>query len=320
MKKNKILLIKPTIMREGIEILEKEVDLIYAPDGSEKTLIKYIIDVDALIVRVEHITASIIEASKQLKVIAEHGVGIDNIDVQKAKEKGIIVINAPNANYVSVAEHVVMFVLSLSKNVLRADKAVRNGYWNFRNEHIPQEIDGKNFFCIGFGKTGQKTCQTLKSAFNMNIFFYDPYISQEEAKNYGVQKIEDLYKGLKLADFVSLHLPYNKYTHHLISTKEFNFFKEGSSFLINCARGPIVDSKALYNALKSGKIKGVGLDVFEKEPPDVSDKLIELDNVILTPHFAGDTIESKKRCSKTIATEVLSILKGNKPKFAINHL
>jgi len=318
-KKNKILLIKPTIMKEGVEILEKEADLIYAPDGSEKTLIKYIIDVDALIVRVEHITASIIEASKQLKVIAQHGVGVDNIDVQKAKEKGIIVINAPNANYVSVAEHIVMFVLSLSKNVLRADKAVRNGYWNFRNEHIPNEIENQTFFSIGFGKIGKRVAQILHNAFRMKIIAYDPYVTSNEMRKFNAMKVDDIYTGLKESDFVSLHLPYNKNTHHLISKKEFKSFKNGS-FLINCSRGSIVDTNALYDALINNKLAGAGLDVFENEPPiSKSNKLLELENVILTPHYAGDTIQSKKRCSITISEEVLRILRGETPRFCVNN-
>lgn len=320
MYKPKVLLINPTIQREGIELLKEKADIILAPDGKEETLIKFLsskYNIKAVITRVETINSKILKSSQKLEVIGQHGVGVDNIDIEEATKRGIFVVNAPNSNCMSVAEHIIMLVLALSRTLIIADRAVRNGYWQYREDNIPIELNGKNFLSIGFGKIAREVAKKLKIAFNVNVITYDPYISAEEMNFLGVQRCNNLFDGLKVADYVSLHVPYNKETHHLIDKKELKVMKS-NSFLINCARGKVINPNALFNALKNNSIAGAALDALYYEPPDPSDPLLKLDNIIFTPHFAGDTIEAKKRCSIELVKGVLEVLAGQIPSSLVN--
>lgn len=304
------MLIEPTIRPVGVEILKQNFTTIYAPNDQEETLIKYINEnnIHGLITRVEKISRRIIENAPSLAVIGQHGVGVDNIDVQACTENGVIVLNVPDANFMSVAEHTFMFILALSRNLPVSDKKVRKGEWNYRERFLPNEINGKTLFVIGLGRIGREVVQKAK-AFNMKVIGYDPYISREEMNLYGVQKIEDIGDGLAISDFICIHAPLTKETKHLISEEELNCMKS-SAFLINLSRGALIDERALYKALIDNKISGAALDVLEKEPPDKNNPLLKLENVIFTPHFGGDTEESKDRCSKTLAHEVCKILRG----------
>lgn len=320
MYKPKVLLIKPTIQPEGVKLLKEKADIVMAPDGKEDTLIKFLSsknDIKGIITRIEIINAKVLRSSQNLEVIGQHGVGVDNIDIEEATKRGIFVVNAPNSNYMSVAEHVIMMVLALSRTLIRADRAVRNGYWQYREHQIPVELNGKNFLCIGFGKIAKEVASKLKIAFNVNIIAYDPYISVEEMNLLGVQKCDNLLDGLKEADYVSLHVPYQKETHHLIDEEELKAMKP-NSFLINCARGKIVNQIALFSALKSNSIAGAALDVLSCEPPEPSNPLLKLDNIMFTPHFAGDTIEAKRRCSIEVVKGVLKVLEGQIPNTLVN--
>ncbi|NLL61901.1 MAG: hydroxyacid dehydrogenase [Candidatus Atribacteria bacterium] len=317
MRKN-VLLINPTIRPIGVELLEKECNIFMAPDGKEDTLIRYIVDnnIDAIVTRVEKITKNIIKNCNKLKIIAQHGVGVDNIDVIAATEKGIMVLNVPDANYVSVAEHALMLVLALSRRLLMADKNVRMGNWEFRETNIPIEIAKKNLFIIGLGRIGKEFAQKAK-AMDMNVKGYDLYVSKAEMASIGVEKIDELMDGIKDADFISIHTPLTLETKGLISSEQFSAMKN-DAYIINLGRGSIIDEKALYDALKNKEIAGAGLDVFELEPADKSNPLFEFDNVIVTPHFGGDTIEGKDRCSLKCAQALIEALNGKIPYNCVN--
>lgn len=313
-----ILLIEPTIRPIGIEILRQNFNIVYAPDGREETLIKYINEnnIHGLITRVEKISRRIIENTSSLLVIGQHGVGVDNINVNACTENGIIVLNVPDANFMSVAEHTFMFILALSRNLPISDKKVREGSWDYRERFLPSEINGKTLFVLGLGRIGREV--TLKAkAFNMKVIGYDPYVSREEMDLCGAQKIENFRDGLAIADFVCIHVPLTKDTKYMISEEELNCMKR-SAFLINLSRGALIDEKALYTALIDKKIAGAALDVLKKEPPDKDNPLLKLENVIFTPHFGGDTEEAKDRCSKTLAFEVSKTLKGKLPTRIVN--
>lgn len=305
-----VLLINPTIQPVGVEMLKKECRVVMAPDGNEDTIIQFINQnrAEAVITRVEKITRRIIENCPSLLVVGQHGVGLDNIDVAAATEYGVFVLNVPAANYMSVAEHTIMFILALSRRLLVCDSKVRNHEWEYRNVFYPMEINGKTLLILGLGRIGQEVARKAK-AFNMRILGYDPFVSPEDMALAGVQKVEDIAACVPEVDFISIHVPLIPATKGLISADILKRMKE-TAYIINVGRGPVVDQKALYSALKNKTIAGAGLDVLEQEPPQTGEPILELENVILTPHFAGDTRESKYRCSLTAVAEVIKVLQG----------
>lgn len=317
MAKN-ILLINPTIQPIGVDLLEKECNLFYAPNGEEETLINSInnYNIDAVITRVEKITRNVIQNCKTLKVIGQHGVGLDNIDVKAASEFGVKVLNVPDANYNSVGEHTVMLILSLSRDLIIADENVRQGNWRYRDTNIPIEIANKNLLIIGFGRIGRDVARKAMG-FNMNILAYDSFVDEDTMMSLNVKKIYDLSEGLKDADFVTIHAPLTNDTKGLISDNQFKVMKK-TAYILNLGRGPVIDETALIEALENKEIAGAGLDVFELEPPDINNPLLKFKNVIVTPHFAGDTKEAKGRCSSTLAKTVIDVLNGNKTYNLVN--
>lgn len=310
---NTVLLIHPTIQPIGVKILSENCKVVIAPDGEADTIIKYINQntASAVVTRVEKITLRIIESCPSLKVVAQHGVGLDNINVQAATKNGVMVLNVPDANYVSVAEHAMMFVLALSRNLLQADKNVRTGNWLFRENKIPMEIAGKSLLIVGLGRVGRDLARKAM-AFDMRVMGYDAYVTQEQMTSLGVEKCESLQEALLQADFVSIHVPANSETKHMFSFAQFSAMKS-SAGLINLGRGSLVDEEALYQALSNKEIAGAALDVFEQEPISNDNPLLTLENIIVTPHIGGDTMDSKLRCSSKLAATVVEALKGGTP-------
>jgi D-3-phosphoglycerate dehydrogenase len=209
-----------------------------------------------------------------------------------------------------------MLIMGLSRGIMEADRAVRNGDFQFRERFYPTEINSKVLFILGLGRIGSEVARKCRLSFNMNVLAYDPYVADFEMAAIGVNKV-DLQTGLKSADFVSIHMALTSETQHMIGEKELSLMKP-TAFLINVSRGGVINQKDLVRALKAKSIAGAGLDVFDPEPPQLGDALLELPNVILSPHFAGDTYEAKQNCSKSISTEVLAALKGLRPKFVVN--
>lgn len=299
-------------------MLEKSFNLIECPNNDETTIIEYVNkhNIQAIVVRLERMTRKIFENCKSLKVIVQHGVGVDHIDVNAATDHGVLILNVPDSNFTSVAEHTMMSILALSRNLLVSDQKVRNGHWNYRYEFMPMELSAKKLLIIGFGMIGQEVVKKAQ-AFNLNLFAFDPLVSKEAMNAFGVEKVNYLEDGLKMADFVSLHVPLTPKTKHLISTNELELMKK-TAFLVNVARGSVVDEDALYEALKYNKIQGAALDVMEEEPPELNHKLFELDNIIFTPHLAGDTLEAKDRCAIFLAEDLMRTLQKQLPKNLVN--
>jgi D-3-phosphoglycerate dehydrogenase len=314
----KVLLINPTIQPCGVNILSSGAEIVMAPDGKEDTLISYLSagNISALVARVERITRRIIENAPGLEVIGQHGVGVDNIDVKAATDQGVLLVNAPASNFMSVAEHAVMMMLGLARRVIESDSAVRKDDFQFRERFYPGEINGKKLFALGLGRIGTEVAKKCRLAFNMKVLAYDPYVSELEMLSMGVKKV-DLDEGLKEADVVSIHLPLTDKTRQIIAEREIALLKP-HTFLINVSRGGVVKQDDLVRALKEGRIRGAGLDVFDPEPPKPGDPILELPNVILSPHFAGDTYEAKQRVSTSLANDVLTVLNGNLPRFLVN--
>ena len=316
MSKGKILMSQP-IHEAGIKfITDKGYEARVAPDFSEATLIKEVQDAQGFLVRTAEIPASVINAGKQLKVIARHGVGYDNIDVKAATARKIPVCITPRANALSVAEHVLAFMLAWAKRIVPYDAATRKNDWDVRNSYGAFDLDGKTIGILGMGRIGMLVCQKAKAAFNMEVLAYDPLVPREAMEKAGA-RVVTIPEILKAADFVTLHVPSNPETKGMIGEAQFKMMKR-SAFLINCARGPIVDEAALVKALKGGTIAGAGLDVFDPEPPTADNPLFGLPNVVLSPHSAGLTVECVIRMATHAAQAIVDVLEGRRPEGIIN--
>jgi len=306
--KHRVLLIEPTIRPIGVNMLKEHCEVFMVPNGKEETLVEAINknQIEAIITRVEFITGNIIENCPTLKVIGQHGVGLDNIDITVASEHGIMVLNVPDANYVSVAEHSIMFILALSRSLIWADENVRAGHWSFREEHIPMEIAGKKLLIIGVGRIGKEVARKAL-ALDMKVIGYDGYVSAESMQEAGVEKRNNLQDAMAEADFITIHVPLTPETKHMISAEQFKMMKP-TACIINLGRGGIIDEDALEQALSSNMIGGAALDVFEKEPVSGDHLLFKQQKLIVTPHQGGDTMEAKQRASSTIARTVIEAL------------
>lgn len=315
----KILLTEPLIESvddAGLCILEKAGTVKIARSTSEGILIEEAEDADAIVVRLAKITSRIIEKADKLKVIARTGIGVDNIDVAAATKKRVMVVNLPSMNTDSVAEHVMCLILASAKNLIAFNSEVRRGNWRIRDQLLPNNIDllGKTLGIIGAGKIGYAVARRALG-FDMKILFYD-VISRPEMGRLGA-KSTDLDILLKQADFVTVHVPLIKETHHLINEGKLGLMKK-SAYLVNASRGEVVDQKALYNALDGKIIAGAALDVFEDEPPESNDPILRLGNVILTPHVAGHTGDSRRKMIIALAEDVSRALSGETPVNLVN--
>lgn len=312
----KVLVTDP-ISIEAIEKMKKaglKVDLKQNLD--KKELIEIIPEYDAIIVRSQtKITKDIIEAAKNLKIIGRAGTGVDNIDTEAATQRGIVVVNAPGGNSISAAEHTFALILSLVRKIPQADKSVKSGKWD-RKRFMGIELRGKTIGVIGLGRVGYEVAKRAK-AFEMNVLVYDPYIPPERAKIIGANLVGDLDELLEKSDIITIHVPKTKETEGMISRKEIEKMKDGV-YIINCARGGIVNEKDLYEALIKGKVAGAALDVYENEPPSPSNPLFKLENVITTPHIGASTREAQISVGMIVANEIINMAKGLPVKNAVN--
>ncbi len=296
----KILITDP-IHEDAINILKELGDVEVATNLSKEELLEKIKDADILIVRSgTKVDREVIEHAKKLKIIGRAGVGVDNIDVEAATEKGIIVVNAPDSSSISVAELTMGLILAAARNIPQANNSVKKGEWD-RKRFKGIEIYGKTLGIIGLGRIGQQVAKRAK-AFGMNLVGYDPYISKEKAESIGVKLLDSIEELCKVSDIITLHVPLTPKTKNLIGEKEINLMKK-NAIIVNCARGGLIDEKALYKALKDKKIKAAALYVFEEEPPK-NNPLLELDNVICTPHLGASTDEAQKSAGKIVAEQI----------------
>lgn len=314
--RKKVLIVQP-IHESGVRILEELFEVKVAPDPSVETVKREIKGVEGVVVRTAPFTREIIEAADSLKVIARHGVGVDNIDIQAATEKGILVLNTPNANAVSVAEHTIVAIGALAKRMLSMDRATREGNWETRNEYRAIDLDGKILGLIGVGRIGSLVAKKAAAAFGMKVIAYDPYVKPEVAQEAGITLVNEPSEVFKNADVVSLHTPLTPETRGFVNAERLAMMKP-TAFLVNFSRGEVVDEKALYEALKKGTIAAAALDVFQQEPPQKDNPLFTLDNVLLSPHSAALTKECVIRMATGAAEGVRDVLTGKEPKWVVN--
>ena len=314
----KTVLLPEPIRPEGQRVLEGRVRIVEAPDYTPDTLKKCIREAHGVILRTRaRITAEMIAEAPHLQVIARTGAGVDNIDVKAATERRIYVCHVPDANVVSVAEHVITLLLALSKQLKILDKEVHRGNFAIRYQYLSRELSGKTLGIIGLGKIGREVAERGGKGLGMKVVTFDPYISAQEAIRFGAEPCNSLKEMLAQSDAVTLHVPLTEETRKLMGAGEFRSMKP-SAWFINTSRGGLVDEAALIEALDSGVIAGAGLDVFESEPLDSNSPLTRFSNVILTPHVAGLTNESSIRMAVAAAEAVLDVLEGRLPAHVFN--
>ncbi len=312
------ILVSDPLSEKGLKILKdvKEFQVDVNTELKPEALKEAIKDYDALIVRsATKVTREIVEAARGLKVIGRAGVGLDNVDLEAATQKGIIVMNTPAGNTISTAEHTFSMILALSRNIAQASASVRKGEWK-RSRFMGVELYGKNFGIVGLGRIGSEVAKRALS-FGMKILACDPFLSREVAESMGIEMVE-LKDLLKRADYITVHTPLTAETTHMISTREFALMKKGVR-IVNCARGGIVDEAALLAAIKEGKVAGAAIDVFEKEPPVADSELLKLENVVATPHLGASTEEAQVNVAIEVAEIVRDALLGCGIRNAANY-
>ncbi len=312
------ILVSDKLANEGLEVLKREksfqvdVKTGLKPEEFKKALGDY----DALVVRSgTKVTKEVIQAAKNLRVIGRAGVGLDNVDLASATEKGIVVMNAPAGNTISTCEHTMSMLLSLARNIPQANASVKRSEWK-RSQFMGTELHKKTLGVIGLGRIGTEVAKHALS-FGMKVIAFDPYLSGEVGKGLGIEMVE-LENLLKDSDFITVHTPFSESTRHMISDNEFALMKDGVR-IINCARGGIIDEQALIKAIKQGRVAGASLDVYEKEPPPADYELFKLDNVITTPHLGASTEEAQINVAIEIAECVRDYLLGRGIRNAANY-
>ena len=284
------------IHKDGIDLLERHPDFEYEliSDVSEKNLINKLPKFDACTLRVSKLDEKILKSCSKLKAISRHGVGYDNVDLNYIKKKNITLLVTATANAVAVAEHVISMFLFLSKAMSNYDKEVRNGNFKLNSKKIKTfEMLNKDILIAGFGRIGKKLISRCL-AFDTNVYVYDPYVDEKIIKKSGGIKINSIIDGLKIADYVSLHMPLTKETKNLINYSILKQMKK-NAIIVNTARGGIINEIDLDKALNENLIFGAGLDVFEKEPINLDNPLLGNKKVILSPHSATFTDECTSR-------------------------
>ncbi|MDP8949670.1 MAG: phosphoglycerate dehydrogenase, partial [Actinomycetota bacterium] len=304
------VLVTEKLAEAGVELLreEFEVDVLLGLDQGE--FLERIGDYDGLIVRsATRVTAEVIERAKNLKAIGRAGIGVDNIDVEAATKRGILVANAPASNTVAAAEHTLALMLAAARRIPAADSSLRNGEWN-RSAFKGVEVAEKTLGLVGLGHVGTIVARGAVGM-GMRVLAYDPYVSEDRMRSMNVERAESLDEIFESSDFISLHVPRTPQTAGMVDAGALEKMKP-TAYLINVARGGIVDETALYNALKEGAIAGAALDVFQEEPTTDS-PLFALPNVVVTPHLGASTAEAQDRAGVTAAEQVASALRGAVP-------
>jgi D-3-phosphoglycerate dehydrogenase len=309
------VLVTEPLAERGLDLIREEHEVDVRTDLAAGDLAADVEPYDALVVRSQtKVTADVVEAARNLKVIARAGIGLDNVDVDAATRRGIMVVNAPQSNVLSAAEHTMALLLALARNVPNADAGLRAGRWD-RERFQGVELHGKTLGVVGLGRVGTMVAQRAL-AFGMRLIAFDPYVSRDRARSLGIELMPDLGALLVQSDFVTIHLPRTSETESLIGPRELALMKEGAR-LINTARGGIVDEAALAEALRSGRLAGAALDVFAEEPA-TEHPLFGLPNVVVTPHLGAATQEAQDKAGVAIAEMVKLALRGEFVPFAVN--
>ncbi len=309
------------IPERGLQIIKDRFDTEiwseYAPPPKH-VIIEKAANVDAFASLLsDKIDAEVLDAALNLKIVAQLAVGYDNIDVKEATKRGIYVTNTPGVLTETTADFAWALLMAAARRVTEADSYVRSGKWKVGwhpSMLLGRDVHGATIGIVGAGRIGAAVARRAKG-FNMKILFYD-VVSRPELEQLGAESV-DLETLLKESDFVSVHVPLLKATHHLMNEERLNLMKK-TAYLINNSRGPVVDEKALYNALKKGRIAGAGIDVFEQEPTAADNPLLTLDNVVVAPHISSASHETRSKMAKMVSDNLVAFFEGRRPPNLVN--
>ncbi len=305
------VLVREQIAEAGLELLRARFDVV---EDSDSDLAEIIGEFDAIVVRsATRLDASLLEHAARLRVIGRAGVGVDNVDVDAATRRGIVVANAAESTVVSAAEHAIALLFALARNVPQAHSSLSAGTWD-RGRFAGVELSGKTLGVLGLGRIGREVARRALGL-GLRVVAYDPFVSSERFRELGVERAENLGNVYRDADLITLHLPLNEETRGVLDADAFAQMRDGVR-IVNAARGGLVDEEALLVAIRSGKVAGAALDVFETEP--YTGPLLELDEVIVTPHLAGSTNEAQDRAGVVIAEQIAAALDGEIVQTAVN--
>ncbi len=309
-----LVLVADPIAEDGLALLRPHAQ-VEVVTGDREMLQRRLSDADALLVRSEtRVTADLLANARRLRVIGRAGAGVDTIDVDAATARGIVVVNAPGGNAVAAAEHALALMFALARRISSADASLKRGEW-LRSAYVGTELTGKTLGLIGLGRVGSEVARRALGL-DMHVLVYDPYVPDEHARHLGLEPVElDLL--LETADVVSLHVPLIESTRGIVGKDQIARMRSGA-FLINCARGGLVDEKALLTALDEHRLAGAGLDVYSVEPVPADDPLPRHPNVVATPHLGASTVEAQANVATQVAHEVIAVLEGRPAQFAVN--
>jgi len=294
-----------------------DVEFIVSESTTQEELIEDCKDADGILCNLSPMPKEIIQELDKCKVISRYGIGVDNVDIEACTEKGIWVANVKDYCLHEVSEHAIALLLACARNIVGKHTHIKRGVWDKRRDDQAFRFYGKNMAFVGFGSIARTMIKKLK-AFGLNIMVYDPFVSEEDIEREGAVKVEWEF-ALKNADFISIHLPYNENTKNIFDSAAFSLMKP-TAVIVNTSRGGVIDENALITALEERRIFFAGLDVFAKEPIDVDNPLMMLDNCVLTDHSAWYSLESFKELKTKCAENVRDVLVGNKPIYPINEV
>ena len=311
----KRVLVKDKLGQAGVDLLEREFDVVQGIDWDQDEFVRRIGEFDGLVVRsAARVTAEVIEAGSRLKVIGRAGVGVDNIDVEAATRRGIVVVNAPQSNVLSAAEHTIAMIMACARNIPQAHAALKDGRWE-KSQWAGVEVQDKTLGVIGLGRIGFLVAQRAKGL-GMHVVAYDPYVPVERFRELDLERAESPQQVYHEADFITVHLPKNAETLGFVDDQAFAQMKDGVR-VVNVARGGIIDEESLARALETGKVAAAGVDVFPVEPT-TDDLLLAYDAVVVTPHLGASTAEASVRAGTIIAEQVSAALRGELASNAVN--
>jgi D-3-phosphoglycerate dehydrogenase len=309
-----LVLVADPVAEDGLALLRSHAR-VEVVAGDRSSLELHLPEADGLLVRSEtRVTAELLDRAPQLRVIGRAGAGVDTIDVEAATRRGIVVVNAPGGNSVAAAEHALALMFALARRVAAADASMKHGEWR-RSAYMGSELTGKTLGLVGLGRVGSEVARRALGL-DMHVVVFDPYVPDEHARRLGLEPmdIEPLLRG---ADFVSLHVPLTETTRNLLDASRLACMRP-TAFLINCARGGLVDEAALLAALDAGQLAGAGIDVYPTEPVPADDPLPRHPKVVATPHLGASTVEAQAQVAIQVAEEVLAVLEGRPAQFAVN--
>lgn len=311
------VLIPQDVAQEGKEfLLERGYDIKMGSGTTEADLIRDVADCDAILLRTAAVSRSVLEAGTNLRVVARHGAGYNNVDIDAAGELGIWVTNAPDSTTISVAEFTMGAILAAAKRTFLMTNALKEGNFYYKNSHKGVDLYQKTLGIIGLGRIGREVAKKASLGFDMRVIAYAPRAAKETIPDYVT--LADWEQVFRESDIISLHVPLNKETNGMVGAREFDMMKD-TSYLINCARGEVVREADLIEALEKKKIAGVFADVLDQEPPARENPLLTMENAVVTPHMASNTKECMIKMAVQAASQIDLVLSGRAPAWPVNH-